>query len=512
MKIILSIISLVACMCSANIMAQNPGTLDVSYGVNGKMSGRIPAKNGSSLYVSDLQKLKDGKMIGIVNKSSYDAINDTYIDTSMVIKVLANGNVDASFGVFGEIKTKLNPLFILPQEDGKLLIGFNDDEELLMKRYLSTGNIDVSYGIEGTSYTGIFADIYNGIQESNGDLTLVGSIKNNTEMVIAKLKSNGVRQFDFGKDGLQIFDFDAFNYYEWPSQILLQNDGKMVVIGNEYSNGNYAFVCRLNKDGSYDSTFSGDGKLRINSTMGTNAVKLLDNGKIIVGGTYYYSNYTKSGFALASVNANGTMDASFGSTGVKNFNFGGQDDFLYSILVQEDGKILAAGSTAGKFALARIHKNGTYDLSFNANGKSTIEFDAGSTSSAHFMSFEANQKIWVSGLVRNSDLSVGFCSARFHIGNTVGLLERENSLQATVYPNPFKEYITVEVSLDKKDFLSANLYSLEGRLIENLLSSTQMTKGIYTLDLPSNNVVGSGIYLLQIKMGEQEKWIKVVKD
>ncbi|MBP7512883.1 MAG: T9SS type A sorting domain-containing protein, partial [Bacteroidia bacterium] len=83
---------------------------------------------------------------------------------------------------------------------------------------------------------------------------------------------------------------------------------------------------------------------------------------------------------------------------------------------------------------------------------------------------------------------------------------------ATVYPNPFKESITVEVSLDKKDFLSANLYSLEGRLIENLLSSTQMTKGSYTLDLPSNNVVGSGIYLLQIKMGEQEKWIKVVKD
>ncbi|MCF8254795.1 MAG: T9SS type A sorting domain-containing protein [Bacteroidia bacterium] len=512
MKRILSILSLIICMGSENIMAQNPGTLDVSYGVNGKMSATFPAKNGSSLYIYDLQKVADGKLIGIMNKSYYDAINETYTDTVVVFKVLANGNPDAGFGVNGEIKTNLVPMFILPQQDGKILIGFNDQEELVMMRFLSNGSVDVSYGIEGTSYTGIFAEVSNGVQESNGDLTLLGSVKNNSAMLIAKLKSNGERQFDFGKDGLHVFDFDAFNYYEWPSQILLQNDGKMVVLGNEYSNGNYAFVCRLNKDGSYDSSFSSDGKLRINSTMGTNAMKLLDNGKIILGGTYYYSNYTKSGFAIASVNADGTMDASFGSNGLRNFNFGGQDDFLYSILVQEDGKILAAGSTTGKFALARIHKNGTYDLSFNTTGKTTIEFDAGSTSSAHFMSFEADQKIWVSGLIRHSDLSVGFCSARFHLGNTVGLLERENSLQASVYPNPFKESITIEVSIDKKDFLSANLYSLEGRLIENLLSSTQMAKGSYKLDLPSNNIVGSGIYLLQIKMGEREKWIKVVKD
>lgn len=512
MKRFLSVLSIIICLGSAHTIAQNPGTLDVSYGVNGKLSGYIPAKNGSSIYIYDLHKLADGKMIGLVSKSFYDAVTETYTDSNAVVKVLPNGSADASFGVYGELKTNLVPLFILPQADGKLLIGFNDQEEFVMRRYLSNGSIDVSYGIEGTSYTGIFANVNNGIQESNGDLTLLGSVKNNTEMVLAKLKSNGERKFDFGKDGLHIFDFDAANYYEWPSQILLQNDGKMVVVGNEFSNANYAFVCRLNTDGSFDSTFSNDGKLRINSTMGTNAVKLLDNGKIVLGGTYYYSNYSKSGFTLARVNANGTMDASFGTTGIKNFNFGGQDDFLYSILVQEDGKILAAGSTAGKFALARISTNGSYDLSFNATGKSSIEFDAGSTSSAHFMSFEADQKIWVSGLIRRNDLSVGFCSARFHLGNTVGLLERESTLQASVFPNPFKESISLEVNLDKKDFLRVHLYSLEGKLIENLYANTQMASGTYTLDLHTSDAVGTGIYLLQVKVGEQEKWIKVVKD
>jgi uncharacterized delta-60 repeat protein len=512
MKRILSIISLIICIGSGNILAQNPGTLDVSYGVNGKMSASFPAKNGSSIYIYDLHKVADGKLIGIMNKSYYDAITETFTDTNVVFRVLANGNPDAGFGVNGEIKTNLVPTFILPQQDGKILIGFNDQEELVMQRFLSNGSIDKSYGIEGISYTGIFADVSNVVQESNGDLTMAGSIKNNSAMLIAKLKSNGERKFDFGKDGLYVFDFDEANYYEWPSQILLQNDGKMLVIGNEYSTGNFAFVCRLNKDGSFDSTFSADGKLRINSNMGTNAAKVLDNGKIIIGGTYYYSNYTKSGFTIASVNANGTMDAVFGSTGVKNFNFGGQDDFLYSILVQEDGKILAAGSTVGKFALARINKNGTYDLGFNATGKSTIDFDAGSTSSAHFMSFEADQKLWVTGLIIRADLSIGFCSARFHLGNTVGLLEKENALQANVYPNPFTEQVNLDINLANKESLSVNLYSLEGALISNLYMLKELAKGTHTLELNTSGVVAKGIYLMQIKIGEQEKWVKLVKD
>jgi uncharacterized delta-60 repeat protein len=512
MKRILSIFFLILIIGSTRIIAQTPGTLDSSYGINGKLSGYFPARNGSSIYFYDLHNLPEGKMIGILNKSFYDEFEETYFDTNVIVKVLANGNADPSFGVNGELKTNLSPLFILPQQDGKLLIGFNEKEELILKRYSNTGILDMSYGFEGTSYTGIFAEINKGIQEINGDLILLGSIKNNTEMVIAKLKSNGERKFDFGKDGLHFFDFDENNLYEWPTQILLQKDGKIVVIGNEYNGGNYAFVCRLNTDGSFDSTFSADGKLLINSTMGTSDAKLLDNGKIILGGTYYYSNYTKSGFTLVSINSNGTMDATFGSTGYRNFNFGGQNDILNSILVQEDGKILAGGSTADKLALARINTNGSYDLNFNATGKSSIEFDAGSTSIAYYMNFEADQKINVGGIITRSDSSIGFCSARFYLGNTVGLLERENSMQVSLYPNPFKEIINIEASLKGKEMLSANLYSIDGKFIENLYAPTQNSLGNQSVELKVNTTFGKGIYLIQIIIDDQEKWVKVIKE
>jgi len=181
--------------------------------------------------------------------------------------------------------------------------------------------------------------------------------------------------------------------------------------------------------------------------MGTNAVQLLNNGKIVLGGTYYYSNYSQSGFTLVKVNANGTLDASFGNSGFKNFNFGGQNDYLYGILVQADGKILAAGSSAGKFALARINTNAGYDANFNITGKTLTEFDAGSTSRANYISFEPDQKILATGLISRNDSTVGFCTARFHTGNTVGLMERQDLLQTWVYPNPFTQSFTLDVAL-----------------------------------------------------------------
>jgi hypothetical protein len=63
-------------------------------------------------------------------------------------------------------------------------------------------------------------------------------------------------------------------------------------------------------------------------------------------------------------------DLDFGSNGLAKFNFGDGDNFstfsedlLFDLLLQSDGKILAAGQSAvlpdAKFALLRLNADGT---------------------------------------------------------------------------------------------------------------------------------------------------------
>jgi uncharacterized delta-60 repeat protein len=68
--------------------------------------------------------------------------------------------------------------------------------------------------------------------------------------------------------------------------------------------------------------------------------------------------------------AAGDLDLTFGSGGRVVTDFGG-DDFVASVAVQPDGKIVALGQSGGQFALARYNTDGSLDPGFGAGGKLT---------------------------------------------------------------------------------------------------------------------------------------------
>src|SRR5436190_17286841 len=99
--------------------------------------------------------------------------------------------------------------------------------------------------------------------------------------------------------------------------------------------------------GDLDPTFGSGGK--VSTAIGSghddaNAMVLQPDGKIVAGGwTVSGANYL---FGLARYNSNGTLDASFGSGGIVTTAFGGTRDPCYAIVLQSDGKIVAAGYSA----------------------------------------------------------------------------------------------------------------------------------------------------------------------
>src|SRR5262245_30283891 len=116
------------------------------------------------------------------------------------------------------------------------------------------------------------------------------------------------------------------NFSDIAKAVAVQADGKIVVVGqsstvasNPSLFGAYNFsVCRLNPDGTFDNSFSDDGKLLIPtgefSGIAT-AVKIQADGKILVAGRGFY-NATSEDFTVVRLNTNGSLDNSFDGDGV----------------------------------------------------------------------------------------------------------------------------------------------------------------------------------------------------
>lgn len=100
-------------------------------------------------------------------------------------------------------------------------------------------------------------------------------------------------------------------------------------------------VQRVNANGGVTSTsalfdYTGqDGSGR----DGAGAIAIDGNGKALVGGAHFFNT---SIFGLARVNADGSLDTSFGSGGTLTTTFQG-DEAVGALVIQADGKIVAIG-------------------------------------------------------------------------------------------------------------------------------------------------------------------------
>jgi uncharacterized delta-60 repeat protein len=153
--------------------------------------------------------------------------------------------------------------------------------------------------------------------------------------------------------------------------IVVQADGKILIGGDftVYNGIPLKHVARLNTDGMLDTSFDP----RSAASSGIHALAVQPDGKILIGG-YFLTPAGKRRNCIARLNANGTPDASFNlRPGDKDSAFSpgwGANDFVFSIAVQPDGKILIVGvflyyNGKSRNYVARLNADGTLDTSFN---------------------------------------------------------------------------------------------------------------------------------------------------
>lgn len=166
--------------------------------------------------------------------------------------------------------------------------------------------------------------------------------------------------------------------------IAAQADGKIVVVGTDDAGDDFV-VIRLNANGSLDQSFGEGGRVVTDFLEGADvarAVAIQPDGKIVVAGTARRSVGNRPNFAVARYETNGALDASFSGDGKLVIEFGTSEGF--AVVVQPDGKILVAGydfsvisGTEANFAVARTNADGTLDTTFDGDGKASTDFFAG---------------------------------------------------------------------------------------------------------------------------------------
>lgn len=200
--------------------------------------------------------------------------------------------------------------------------------------------------------------------------------------------------------------------------VAIQSDGKIVVVGEDWNGTRFIFGAgRYNTDGSLDTTFNSAGAVPgfVSTAISGStedkayAVAIQSDGKIVAAGSTLLAA-TGYDFAIVRYNANGTLDTTFDSDGIKTAAIvpeGSADDIAYAIAIDSNGKIVFAGytnDTTERFAVGRLNSNGSVDTDFGTSGFTKTDTSTGADQ-ALAMAIQSDGKIVLAGF--NNDATTG---------------------------------------------------------------------------------------------------------
>jgi uncharacterized delta-60 repeat protein len=365
----------------------NPdGSLDTSFGVYGKII--IPAGRQAD-RVADIAIQPDGKIL-----LAGEAYNGTDSEFA-VIRLNYNGSLDNTFDndgkVLADIVTGPDHLSSMSlQNDGKILLAGSGESDYLVVRLITDGSFDSSFANDGklTIDVGSMFDYANDITtDSSGKILAAGYSSTgpgrygfSNDFSVVRLHPDGTPDSTFSEDGKLIIPIGPINgSIDEGKCITTDKTGSIYIAGStalNLENVDFAVV-KLNVNGIVDSTFSADGIQSFqvgNANDIATASAVLPEGKIIVGG--YSQGIDGDDFSVLKLMPDGSPDSSFGNSGKLYYDLGSFADHAEALAVQQDGKILLAGSVRDSlntdFAVVRLNPDGTPDSDFGMKGKLII--------------------------------------------------------------------------------------------------------------------------------------------
>ena len=237
------------------------------------------------------------------------------------------------------------------------------------------------------------------------------------------------------------------------------------------SANNQFALARYNEDGSLDTTFSSDGKVKSNFSSSTdevvNAMAIDSKGRIVAAG--YATVGGKQRFALARYKKDGSLDTSFSTSGKLTTDFTSSAneaatalaiDSNHRIVVGGFANIIGTGATP-QFALARYNEDGSLDTSFSTDGMLVTDFTSYTSESISALAIDSQGRIVVAGYAgvpEGTGSSYKFALARYKDNGDLDNTFAGNGKLTTDFPAD---------PVDGKKFAQANAIAIDskGRIV-----------------------------------------------
>lgn len=206
-----------------------------------------------------------------------------------------------------------------------------------------------------------YSDIVNNfVIQHNKNILLI--FKKNNDLYLQQFDNCGLINKSYGEDGtLKIHVCKDFNI----SSLILKNNGYVLVGG---SCDNKFLISKFNNSGNPDYTFGDNTYLaksgavisQIGNYSSVSAFTLTPDNKIIAAGI------SDNKIALASYTADGILDKSFANKGVELVSLG-VNHVVNNINLTHDHKILVGATIDNKNVILRFKSNGNLDIVFSTN-------------------------------------------------------------------------------------------------------------------------------------------------
>ena len=494
-------------LVSPMLIFAQAGTIDPTFGTDGVVTTAIhPNYNMAESTVVQ----SDGKILVAGSAGT----PSTY--QMAVARYNEDGSLDTSFGNNGTLRFPVGSVksFVMDmaqQPDGKILLGGrtwdNESGDFAVVRLNEDGSFDDTFGTNGifrletpeTEASEAMALL------DDGTILMVGYSDDN--LAVAKITADGVMDTTFGVNGWVVLPFDDSASYA--DDLAIQDDGKIVIAGFALNGENRFQVAaaRLNADGSVDNSFGTDGKVIFNvgewNDFGE-GIAIQNDGKILIGGHKWISNVQqRHDLFMARLNTNGSLDTSYGTSGVATARLVDGANYASDLVLQADGKPILMGYSNFQglidMAMVRFNTDGNLDSTFNGNGMVSYD-NMGREDYGYSMALQADNKIVLAGYSYGGGGSE-FEVVRFLNDDTAGTEDLQTA-NFRLYPNPAKEYLTIEM-IDTSSTYQIEIYDMLGKKVYN--SEIQNKEQINV------SALAAGTYLVKLNSNLQSTTVRFVK-
>ena len=369
------------------------GQLDRSFGKDGRVTTRFGPPARSQSYFA---WAGGGRIVAVAG--------------SHLVEYLRDGRLNRSFGVAGRVKisspegSSLRPSGLAVDSQGRILVANSASNAVVVRRFLSNGKRDRSFGIDGLAANdfGFPHPLFEGVVQESGPLVFSSGIAvdgadrplltgnwvselspggclychNRTQAFVARLQQDGLPDPSFGEGGLFVTSTREGVDSPLPAgETLLFVAAEL--LGGPRDGSTKPQLGRLLATGGLDAGFGSAGFVEL-PFYWPPAIGIDRSGRTLLLGT---QDEEGSSLYLQRLNPAGMPDQHFGEGGTRRINLPPNPGVVpppYVLGVDHrDRPVLAVNTQVGKrdyLVVLRRNLRGERDRNFGSNGQVWTRF------------------------------------------------------------------------------------------------------------------------------------------